>query len=185
MPLFFGLKQGKVPFWRPEKILSIFLKSLRPTWRSRTGWRGCRRPRTTSRSEIVNFVLSLLETWFWLLNPCFGPWEIIWNHLQFHSLKSSLASYNPSTLFLTFRWVWDLWKWFQMISHGPKHGLRSPNQVSDQNLQFHSLMSSLASYSTSTPFLTFRWVWDFLKWFQMIAHAQKPGVSSMFLEASL
>ena len=56
---------------------------------------------------------------------------------------------------------------------------------SEQNLQFHSLMLSLASYSPSTLFLTFRWVWDFLKWFQMIAHAQKPGVSSMFLEASL
>ena len=56
---------------------------------------------------------------------------------------------------------------------------------SEQNLQFHSLKSSLASYSPSTLFLTFRWVWDFWKWFQMIAHAQKPGVSSMFLEASL
>ena len=28
-------------------------------------------------------------------------------NLQFHSLKSSLASYSPSTLFLTFRWVWE------------------------------------------------------------------------------
>ena len=46
---------------------------------------------------------------------------------------------------------------------------------SEQNLQFHSLKSSLASYSPSTLFLTFRWVWDFLKWFQMIPHAQKPG----------
>ena len=50
--------------------------------------------------------------------------------LQFHSLKSSLASYSPSTLFLTFRWVWDFWKWFQMISHGQKHGSRSQIQVS-------------------------------------------------------
>ena len=33
----------------------------------------------------------------------------------------------------------------------------------EQNLQFHSLKSSLASYNPSTPFLTFRWVWDFLK----------------------
>ena len=44
---------------------------------------------------------------------------------------------------------------------------------SEQKLQFHSLKSSLASYSPS------------LHWFQMIALAQKPGVSSMFLEASL
>ena len=55
---------------------------------------------------------------------------------------------------------------------------------SEQNLQFHSLMLSLASYSPSTPFLTFRWFWDFWKWFQMIAHAQKHGVSSMFQKQS-
>ena len=42
--------------------------------------------------------------------------------LQFHSLKSSLASYSPSTLFLTFSWVWDFWKWFLMIAHAQKHG---------------------------------------------------------------
>ena len=54
-------------------------------------------------------------------------WE---QNLHFHSLKSSLASYSSFNLFLTFRWVWDFWKWFQTISHGPKHGLRSPNQVS-------------------------------------------------------
>ena len=40
--------------------------------------------------------------------------------LQFHSLKSPLASYSPSTLFLTFRWVWDFWngpKWFPMVQN--------------------------------------------------------------------
>ena len=37
---------------------------------------------TTSRSETVTFVLSLLESKFWILNPCFGPWEIIWDHFQ-------------------------------------------------------------------------------------------------------
>ena len=51
-------------------------------------------------------------------------------NLEFHSLKSSLSSYSPSTLFLTFRWVWYFWKWFQMISHGQKHGSRSQIQVS-------------------------------------------------------
>ena len=55
---------------------------------------------------------------------------------------------------------------------------------SEQKLQFHSLKSSLASYSPSTLFLTFRWFWDFWKWFQMIAHAQKHGVSSMFQKQS-
>ena len=41
--------------------------------------------------------------------------------LQFHSLKSSLASYRPSTLFLTFRWIWGSRKWsqwFPMIKGG-------------------------------------------------------------------
>ena len=41
-------------------------------------------------------------------------------NLQFHSLKWSLASYSPSTLFLTFRWVWDFWngpKWFPMVQN--------------------------------------------------------------------
>ena len=41
-------------------------------------------------------------------------------NLEFHSLKSSLSSYSPSTLFLTFRWVWDFWngpKWFPMVQN--------------------------------------------------------------------
>ncbi len=46
---------------------------------------------------------------------------------QIHSLKSSLVSYSLSILFLTFRWVWDFWKWSQMISHGPNHGFRIQN----------------------------------------------------------
>ena len=35
--------------------------------------------------------------------------------LQFHSLKSFLASYSPFPLFLTFRSIWGSWKWSQMI----------------------------------------------------------------------
>ena len=45
-------------------------------------------------------------------------------------LEVVFGSYSPSTLFLTFRWVWGFWKWSQMISHGPKHGVRHQNQVS-------------------------------------------------------
>ena len=30
--------------------------------------------------------------------------------LQFHSLNSSLAFYSPSTMFLTFGWIWGSWK---------------------------------------------------------------------------
>ena len=55
---------------------------------------------------------------------CSGP------KLPFHSLKSFLASYSPSTLFLTFRWVWDFLKWFQMIPHAQKPGAWHQNQVS-------------------------------------------------------
>jgi len=73
------------------------------------------------------------------LEANFKSLEYSEQNLQFHSLKSSLASYSPSTLFSTFRWVWDFWKWFQMISHGQKHGSGSQIQVSEQNLQFHSL----------------------------------------------
>ena len=39
-----------------------------------------------SRSEILTLgvtqVLSMLETWFWWQNQCFGVWGIIWNHFQ-------------------------------------------------------------------------------------------------------
>ena len=50
--------------------------------------------------------------------------------LQFHSLKSSLAFYSPSNLFLTFRSIWGPWKWSQLIPHTQKHGDRHQNQVS-------------------------------------------------------
>ena len=49
--------------------------------------------------------------------------------LQFHSLKLSLASYSPSTIFLTFRSIWGSWKWSQMIYHGPKHWVWHQKQV--------------------------------------------------------
>ena len=50
--------------------------------------------------------------------------------LQFHSLKLSLASYSPSTFFLTFRSIWGSRKWSQMIPHTQKPGVRHQNQVS-------------------------------------------------------
>ena len=69
---------------------------------------------------------------FWSRSQAF--WLLIFFYLgarfKFHCLKASLASYTTSTLFLTFRWVWGFWKWSQMISHGPKHGVRHQNQVS-------------------------------------------------------
>ena len=60
-------------FW----VLDIYMM-LRSIWRSKTGWRGCRKPRTTSRSEVVILVLSMLETWFWCQVPY--SWSI-GNHL--------------------------------------------------------------------------------------------------------
>ena len=47
---------------------------------------------------------------------------------------------------------------------------------SQPNLQFHSLKLSLAVYSPSTLFLTFRSIWGSWKWPQIIFHTQKPGV---------
>ena len=41
-----------------ESCGTIFI-SLRLIWRPRNGWRGCRRPRTSSRSEIINLNLTL------------------------------------------------------------------------------------------------------------------------------
>ena len=61
-------------FW----VLDIYMM-LRSIWRSKTGWRGCRKPWTTSRSEVVTLVLSMLETWFWCQVPYF---LVIGNHLR-------------------------------------------------------------------------------------------------------
>ena len=47
---------------------------------------GCRKSRRTSRSKILTWgvtqLLSMLETWFWWQNQCFGVWGIIWDHFQ-------------------------------------------------------------------------------------------------------
>ena len=67
--------------------------------------RGCWRPKMASRSGVVTLVLKMLDTWFWCQTQCFLSWEIIWvsePKLQFHCLTSSLATYSPSSLFLTF-----------------------------------------------------------------------------------
>ena len=75
----FDIKQQV--FGHGESFGTIF-RSLRSTWRPRTGWRGCRRSRSTSRSEILTQLLSIIETWFWWQNQCFGIWGIIWDHFQ-------------------------------------------------------------------------------------------------------
>ena len=85
--------------------------------------------------------------------------------VKFDSLKSSLASYSPSILFLTSRSSSGSWKgsqdpkWFSM----PKKilGFDTTSKslpCSEPKLQFHSLKSYLASYSTSIQFLTSRWI---------------------------
>ena len=72
-PMFFGMGN------HGESCGTIFV-SLRLIWRPRNGWRGCRRPRTSSRSEIINLVLNMLETWFWCQTSCFLTWGIMWDH---------------------------------------------------------------------------------------------------------
>ena len=61
--------------------------------------------------------------------------------LQFHFLKSSLTSYSPFTLFLTFRSIWCSWKWSQMITHIGNHWVRHQNQLS----------STFSTYSSPDP----------------------------------
>ena len=51
------------PFGHGKSFGTIF-QNLRSTQRSRTWWRGCRRPKTRSRSEIVTLVLNMVA-------PCF------------------------------------------------------------------------------------------------------------------
>ena len=95
--------------------------------------------------------------------------------LEFHFLKSSLTSYSPSTLFLTFWSIWGFWKWSKMILHDQKRRTMSL-ACSEAELEFHFLKYFLTSYSPSTQFLAFRSIWGLWEWFQMIPHAKKPGV---------
>ena len=76
-------------FW----VLDIYMM-LRSIWRSKTGWRGCRKPRTTSRSEVVTLVLSMLETWFWCQVPY--SWSI-GNHLGPFLWASAQSCRRPRT----------------------------------------------------------------------------------------
>ena len=76
-------------FW----VLDIYMM-LRSIWRSKTGWRGCKKPRTTSRSEVVTLVLSMLETWFWCQVPY--SWSI-GNHLGPFLWASAQSCRRPRT----------------------------------------------------------------------------------------
>ena len=58
------------PFGHGKSFGTIF-KNLRSTQRSRTWWRGCRRPKTISRSEIVILVLKMWVTCFLVFIPMF------------------------------------------------------------------------------------------------------------------
>ena len=48
--------------------------------------------------------------------------EVIEPKLQYHFLKLSLASYSPCTMFITFKWIWGSWEWYQMIPIPQKIG---------------------------------------------------------------
>ena len=70
------------------------------------------------------------KNWVWrqtIVLACSEP------KFQFHSLKLSLASYYPSTLFLSFRSIWGSWKWSQLITHTQKHWVWHQNQVYQSN----------------------------------------------------
>ena len=93
--------------------------------------------------------------------------------LQFHSLKSSLASYCPSTLFLTSR-IWGSWKLSQLLSHTHwYHWIWYQNYVSSTirtkvTISLHEVVLGLLL--PSTLFLTFR---SIRKWYKTIPHAPK------------
>ena len=74
-PMFFGMGN------HGESCGTIFV-SLRLIWRPRNGWRGCRRPRTSSRSEIINLNLTLdfgvKPHVFWHGES----WGIMWDHFR-------------------------------------------------------------------------------------------------------
>ena len=68
------------------------------------------------------------KNWVWrqtIVLACSEP------KFQFHSLKLSLASYYPSTLFLSFRSIWGSWS--QLITHTQKHWVWHQNQVYQSN----------------------------------------------------
>ena len=50
--------------------------------------------------------------------------------LEFHSLKSFLTSYSPSTQFLAFTLTWSFWKWSQVITQTTKRWFWHQNHVS-------------------------------------------------------
>ena len=79
------------PFGHGKSFGTIF-KNLRSTQRSRTWWRGCRRPKTSSRSEIVTLALNMLATCFQCLSLCFWARGIIWDH--FHKSQIDLKVKN-------------------------------------------------------------------------------------------
>ena len=62
---------GKSNVFGDGESFGTIFRSIRSTWRPWTGWRGWRRSRSTSRSEILSQLLSMLETWFWCPNKCF------------------------------------------------------------------------------------------------------------------
>ena len=139
----------------------IIFRSLRSTWRPRTGWRGFRRSRRTSRSEILTWgvtqLLSMLETWFWCQKQC-PPWPPTAPPL------SSEASENCP-------------KWLP-IPQNIGFATRTMSLACTEaellpKLEFYFLKSFLTSYSPSTLFLTCRSIWGFSKRSQMIPHTPK------------
>ena len=76
------LVRESIPCFEYRESFETIFRSLSLTWKSWTGWMGCRRSRSTSRSEILSQLLRMLETWFCWQNQCFGAWGIIWDYFQ-------------------------------------------------------------------------------------------------------
>ena len=77
--------------------------------------------------EVLN--VHEVDVRFMKMVPNDLPWPktCLAPNLGIYSLKWFWTSYIP---FLTFRSTWGLWKWFQMLSHSPKHVPWHQNDVS-------------------------------------------------------
>ena len=162
-----------------ESLGTIF-RSLRSTWQSRMGWRGCRGSRMTSRSESLTWgvirLLNMLKTWFCGQNPCFGWWGILWDNFQephadvrclewdvYFGTKNTTDFHPQGKTKLQFHsmrsWASHFCSWH------PDHGLWHQSHIYSMfrswqpQVRISLLEVLLASYSPSTLFWTFWSIW--------------------------
>ena len=97
-------------------------------------------------------------------------------NLQFYSMRSYWAFYNPSTQLLN----WGSWKWSQMIPYNQKiWDLTPKSSLQHAQTLIYNFTPWSCPWLPTAPhnlFLTIRLISASCKWSQMIPRAQKPGV---------